>query len=196
MRPEFNKQQEEHMSRHNLRTRAGITIGLATILAIGGIWEVRRARAFNPQPDPPGRYTMVGIVRGQSIRINASNIAPSDSNAPPDPCRVRLGFVDADGNPLTNPLSGEVIGRTLTLQNGQSAFLHVNADEFSTGDTAPGRLQLRPVFRSVTLNSNSQSPPDPCVPSVEVIDNATSRTSFIYAGTPTFTDPPDPDRQQ
>ncbi|HKB69110.1 MAG TPA: serine hydrolase [Pyrinomonadaceae bacterium] len=33
------------MRRHNLRTRAGITIGLDTILAIGGIWEVRRARA-------------------------------------------------------------------------------------------------------------------------------------------------------
>ena len=184
------------MRRHNLRTRAGITIGLATILAIGGIWEVRRARAFNPQPDPPGRYTMVGIVRGQSMRINASNIAPTDPNSPPDPCRVRLGFVDGEGNPLTNPRTGEPVGRTLTLQNGQSAFLHLDADEFSIGDTAPGRLQLRPVFRSVTLNSNGQTPPDPCVPSVEVIDNATFKTSFVYAGTPSFADPPEPDRPQ
>ena len=184
------------MRRHDIRTRAAITIVLAAVLAKPGIWEVRRARAFNPQPDPPGRYTMVGIVRGQSIRINASNIAPTDPNAPPDPCRVRLGFVDADGNPLTNPRTGEAVGRTVTLQNGQSAFLHVNADEFSTGDTAPGRLQLRPVFRSVTLNPNPLTPPDPCVPSVEFINNATSRTSFIYAGTPSFTDPPEPDRQQ
>jgi hypothetical protein len=109
---------------------------------------------------------------------------------------VRLGFIDADGNPLTNPRTGEAVGRTVTLQNGQSAFLHVNADEFSTGDTAPVRLQLRPVFRSVTLNSNSQAPPDPCVPSVGGISNATSRTSFIYAGTPSFTDAPDAERPQ
>jgi hypothetical protein len=184
------------MRTHNIRKRVGIALVLATMLTTGAIWEVRRARAFNPQPDPPGRYTLVGIVRGQSIRINASNIAPADSNSPPDPCRVRLAFMDADGTVLTNPRTGEPVGRTLTLQNGQSTFLHVNADEFFVGDTAAARLELRPVFREVTLNPNPQTPPDPCVPSVEVIDNATSKTSFIYAGTPSFGDPPDPERPQ
>ena len=184
------------MRTHNIRKRVGIMIALATMLAAGAIWEVRRARAFNPQPDPPGRYTMVGIVRGQSIRINASNIAPADPNSPPDPCRVRLAFMDADGNVITNPRTGEAVGRTVTLQRGQSAFLDLNADEFFTGDTTAGRMQLRPVFRSVSLNSDAQAPPDPCVPSVEVIDNATSRTSFIYAGTPSFGNPPVPDRAQ
>jgi hypothetical protein len=104
--------------------------------------------------------------------------------------------MDADGNVITNPRTGEAVGRTVTLQNGQSAFLHVNADEFFTGDTAPGRLELRPVFRSVSLNSDAQAPPDPCVPSVEVIDNPTSKTSFVYAGTPSFSNPPMPDSQQ
>ena len=184
------------MKTHNIRKRVGIMAALATMLATGAIWEVRRARAFNPQPDPPGRYTMVGIVRGQSIRINASNIAPTNPNLPPDPCRAHLAFVDGDGNVLTNPRTGEAVGRTVTLQNGQSIFLHLNADEFSNGDTTAARLQLRPVFRSVTLNPDPLSPPDPCVPSVEVIDNATSRTSFVYAGTPSFVDPPDPDRPQ
>ncbi|MDT7777845.1 MAG: hypothetical protein QOC99_357 [Acidobacteriota bacterium] len=107
------------MRRLNIWKRVAIGIAVVMMLAMGAIWESRRARAFNPQPDPP-RYTMVGIVRGQSIRINASNIAPSDPN----------------------------------------------------------------------------SPPDPCVPSVEVIDNATFKTSFVYAGTPSFSDPPEPDRQQ
>jgi hypothetical protein len=166
------------------------------MLAAGTIWEVRRARAFNPQPDPPGRYTMVGIVRGQSIRINASNINPTDPNSPPDPCRIRLAFVDTEGVVLTNPRTGEAVGRTITMQNGQSAFLHVNADEFLATDTTSGRLQLRPVFRAVTLNSDAQPRPLRCVPSVEVIDNATSRTSFVYAGTPSFVDPPEPDRPQ
>ncbi|MFL6228174.1 MAG: hypothetical protein ACJ741_05290 [Pyrinomonadaceae bacterium] len=184
------------MRRLNIWKRVTIAIALVTVLATGAVWEVSRARSFNPQPDPPGRYTMVGIVRGQSIRINASNIAPSDPNLPPDPCRVRLGFVDADGNLITNPRTGEAVGRTVTLQRGQSTFLHLDADEFVVGDTTVGRLQLRPVFRSVTLNSNGQAPPDPCVPSVEVIDNATLKTSFVYAGTPSFADPPDPDRHQ
>ena len=176
--------------------RLAIASALVTMLATGAIWEVRRARAFTPQPDPPGRYTMVGIVRGQSIRINASNINPADPNLPPDPCRVRLAFMDADGTVLTNPRTGEAAGRTVTLQRGQSTFLHLDADEFFIGDTTAARLELRPVFRSVSLVSNAQSPPDPCVPSVEVIDNATSKTSFVYAGTPSFTDPPDPDRHQ
>ena len=184
------------MRRHHILARFVIGVAIVTVLAAGATWEVRRARAFNPQPDPPGRYTMVGIVRGQSIRINASNINPADPNSPPDPCRVRLAFMDADGTVLTNPRTGEAAGRTVTLQRGQSTFLHLDADEFFIGDTAAARLELRPVFRSVSLASNGQAPPDPCVPSVEVIDNATSKTSFVYEGTPSFADPPAPDRQQ
>jgi hypothetical protein len=184
------------MRTNNIRKRVGIVAAVATMVAAGAILEVRRARAFNPQPDPPGRYTMVGIVRGQSVRINASNIAPAEPNLPPDPCRVRLAFMDANGNVITNPRTGEPAGRTVTLQRGQSAFLHLNADEFLIGDTTLGRLQLRPVFRSVSLNSDAQAPPDPCVPSVEVIDNVTSRTSFVYAGTPSFSNPTISDSQE
>jgi hypothetical protein len=131
------------MSRLIIWKRVTIAIALVAMLAAAALWEVRRARAFNPQPDPPGRYTMVGIVRGQSIRINASNL---------------------------------------------------DADEFFIGDTAPARLELRPVFRSASLASNAKAPPDPCVPSVEVIDNATSKTSFVYEGTPLFGN--QSDRQQ
>jgi len=184
------------MSRLKIWKRVTIAIALVAMLAAAAIWEVRRARAFNPQPDPPGRYTMVGIVRGQSIRINASNINPADPNSPPDPCRVRMAFMDADGTVLTNPRTGEAVGRTVTLQRGQSTFLHLDADEFFIGDTGATRLELRPVFRSVSLVSNAKAPPDPCVPSVEVIDNATFKTSFVYEGTPALADPPDSDQQQ
>jgi hypothetical protein len=50
----------------NIWKRVAIAIALVTMLASGAIWEVRRARALNPQPDPPGRYTMIGIVRGKA----------------------------------------------------------------------------------------------------------------------------------
>jgi len=180
------------------QARFWIAIAIVSVFVITAfsMGRLRRAAAFNPQPDPPGRYATLGLVQGQSIRINASNIAPTDPNSPPDPCRVRLAFVDGDGNALTNPRTGEAVRRTVTLQNGQSTFLNLNADEFFNGDVTATRLQLRPVFRSETLNSEGKAPPDPCTPSVEVLDNATLKTSFVYEGTPWFTNPPDPDRQQ
>lgn len=170
------------MRTRNVWKRLAIAFALVTMLATGAIWEVRRARAFNPQPDPPGRYTMVGIVRGQSLRINVSNITPSDSNAPPDPCRVRLAFADVDGNVLHNPSTGEPVRRTVTLENGQSAFLQLNADEFFVGDVTAGRLELRPVFLSQSERERGSQIPPPCTSALEAINNSTLTTSFVYPG--------------
>jgi hypothetical protein len=41
------------MRRLNFRKRVAIAIAIVTMLATGIIWEVRRVRAFNPQPDLP-----------------------------------------------------------------------------------------------------------------------------------------------
>jgi len=75
----------------NIRKRVGITVALATMLATGVIWEVRRARAANP-PDPD-RFGMVGLTRGQTMRLNVVNLAN-----PPDPdrgaCRPTMEVFD------------------------------------------------------------------------------------------------------
>ena len=170
----------------NISTKITTVLALAALVGAAAIWEVRRVRAAQAPPMKAARFAMMGIVRGQSLRINASNIATPDPNFPPDPCRVRMAFVDEDGNVLTNPRTGEAERRTIILQRGKSAFLHLNADDFLGLDTnGGGRVQLRAVFTAQTLqDGNGQLPPDPCTPELEVIDNATSKTSFVYAGTP------------
>jgi hypothetical protein len=169
----------------NINTKITTVFALAALVSAGAIWEVRHVRAAQAPPMKAARFAMMGIVRGQSLRINASNIATPDPDLPPDSCRVRLAFVDTDGNVLTNPRTGEAEQRTIILQRGKSAFLHLNADDFLGLDTnGGGRVQLRAVFTAQALQEGNGQIPPPCTPALEAIDNATSRTSFVYAGTP------------
>ncbi len=164
------------------------TAALVTLLAIGGVaWNVVRVRAFNPQPDPPG-YGMVGITEGQIIRINVVNTNEPDSNLPPDPCRVVLNFRDANGELFRNS-DGQPVRRTVLLPAGQSTFLDLNGDVFARG----GRIQLRPVARVQQPDGAGTFPPDPCIPTVEVIANASGRTQFMLPAVQRLTPPPNPD---
>ena len=148
-------------------------ITLAALAAIGIAFKAQRVAAFNPQPDPPG-YGLVGITDVQSIRINAVNTAPPGT--PPDPCRVVMIFRDANGNPFLNG-NGNVIRRVALLNGGESAFLVLNGANL--GRDPNGRVQLRPDVRVQQADGTPESPPDPCIPTVEVISNATSRTQFM-----------------
>jgi hypothetical protein len=175
------------MNKRNIFSKLSIAIAFVAIASTVTIWEVRRVRAFNPQPDPPG-FGMVGITSGQTIRLNMVNLAVAvDGQLPPDPCRVVLTFRDANGRPFTNS-DGQVIRRAVELQTGQSAFLDLNADMFAglstnADTTGPSRLQLRPFVRVQQAPSGDQAPPDPCRATAEVFDNTTVRTSFVmYAG--------------
>ncbi len=144
------------------------------ILASFGIFQnLQTVEAFNPQPDPPG-YGMVGITDGQTIRINVVNTNEPDSSFPPDPCRVVLNFRDADGNLFRNS-DGQPIRRIVQLPAGQSAFLDLNGDVFARA----GRIQLRPVARVQQPDGVGSLPPGPCIPTVEVIANASGRTQFL-----------------
>jgi hypothetical protein len=53
-------------------------------------------RAFNPQPDPPKVFGILGITAADVIRLNVTNVAP-DLGLIPSPCRIRFGFVNAAG---------------------------------------------------------------------------------------------------
>ena len=74
------------------RRRLVSVAGAALILA-GGVAVLR---AFNPQPDPPKVFGILGITAADVIRLNVTNVAPDLGLIPP-PCRIRFGFVNAAG---------------------------------------------------------------------------------------------------
>ena len=130
---------------------------------------------------PTGQFGMMGAIRGEVARLNVSNI----NATPPDPCHAILSFVDASGDVLLRP-DGSPVRREVTLAAGQSAFLQFHAANFI------GRDETRLNFRAVVsappdpytppdpiTPSSSLAPPDPCVPSLEIIEQATGQTRLL-----------------
>ena len=151
--------------------------GVAATILAGGLFA-RTATAFNPQPDPP--FGMVGIAQGQTARLNLVHTGLAGPGlSPPDPCRARLRFLDADGNVLT--------ALTAEVQAGHSTFLDFTLPSIPTNladglAATPLRVEVRAAVRFLT----DQIPPDPCRVNVEIFDNATGRTTVWL--------PPDPCR--
>jgi hypothetical protein len=173
------------MKLRNIITKITVALSLAALLAASAIWEVRRVRAVAPNDPDRGLFGMVGITRGQTIRLNVVNLIPppdNDSQIPP-PCRVVLSFRNAQGQPFRNS-DGQPIRRTVELQAGESAFLDLNGDQLGgVGTDAPSRVQLRPFVRVLASPGDpDRSPPDPCFPTAEVFGNATLQTSFVLPG--------------
>jgi hypothetical protein len=158
------------------------TVALIAIAATVTIWPGRRVRAVTPEPDRT--LGMIGLARGQTMRLNIVNLAVAvHGQVPPDPCRVVLTFRNADGRLFTNS-DGQPLRRAVELQTGQSAFLDLNADMYfpATNDTVgSARMQLRPFVRVQSGPSGDQIPPDPCRAMTEVYDNANGRTSIFAA---------------
>jgi hypothetical protein len=121
---------------------------IAVALAVGALSQ--RAGAFNPQPDPPG-YGMIGIADGQTARLNVVNLGVPDptTGVPPDPCRMRLQFVDADGNVL--------VSRGIAPEMGHSAFLDFAPSFVPVNTTdAVAAAPLRAEIRAVLFSDNLQ----------------------------------------
>ena len=158
------------MSRKAKRYVIGLSVmgALGIIAALAGI----RVRA---QDVPPmvatGQFGLMGAVRGEVARLNVSNI----NAVPPDPCHVILAFVDAAGEILHRP-EGGLVQREVTLAAGQSAFLQFQASSLMGTEA---RLNFRPVL---LVPQPGALPPDPCVPSLEIINGATGQTRLVTPG--------------
>jgi hypothetical protein len=109
----------------------GVLVLLVTLLLAPAA-----ADAFNPQPEPPA-FGMIGIAPGQTARLNVARVHPPDPGLPPGPCRVGLGFVDAEGGLLLPAVQ-------VTLRPGQAAFADIALGRGAVG--AGGRMQIRAVF--------------------------------------------------
>ena len=172
-------------------------VALAALATLGIFRGAQSVRAQDEAPPPtPDRisFGMVGITPGQTIRLNVVNTHfTREGELPPDPCRVVLTFLDAEGRHYRNR-DGSVVRRVVQLEPGRATALDLNADEFATGGS---RIQLRAVVTVIPppVPSRTELPPDPCVPSVEVINNANSKT-VLFIGNPGvirgFNPQPDP----
>ena len=151
--------------------------GAAMVAVI--VWGVG-VRAFNPQPDPPG-FGMVGISYGQTLRLNIVNTGGVLSGFPPGPCKVQLGFLDDSGR-YVRKAGGregftEVVRKAGRLDSGQSMSLDVTSDDVLMDGA--GRAEVRAAW---LRDGVGNFPPGPCRATLEMIDNATGRTTFALQG--------------
>ena len=131
-------------------------------------------RASAQSPYQPGvGFPMVGIATGESARVNALNKG-SGSPAPNTSCGVTLQFFDAQGQLLKQTV--------VTLQPGKAAFLDLSRDAVQAEGP---RVEIRAVL---LFGYFGGAPPGPgglrgfdcnILPSLEVYDNRTGRTSFV-----------------
>lgn len=151
-----------------LRTHKIMSLTVLTALAIVGSAAAVGAAvsAFDPQPDPPGRLGTIGIVQGQTLRVNISNIGnPELRDA--IACVGTVEFFDQEGN---------VLGQTrLRLIPGQGQSTDLVGDDNLIGDPHM-RLEVRAVVQVDTKDC-------PAVASMELFDTETGKTE-VFVGDP------------
>jgi hypothetical protein len=157
------------------------------LLAAAASTSSPRVRAFNPQPEPPGRWGLFGIVADQTARVSVVNTSGDPGGYPPGPCRVALAFVDVEGTVLKEALMTLRPGQATSLDYGFASPPQPESGD-AIGATADrlGRQDLRARIEIADLvdpgdREPRSFPPGPCVPTVEVFDTATGRTAFMVA---------------
>jgi hypothetical protein len=149
-------------------------------MILGVFREMRRVHAQEQPPIPVVSrisFGMIGITLGQTARLNVTN--PDETRA----IIINWKLVDTDGEVL-HRRDGQPIERTMTLAAGHSAFLQVNADNLLGRDEV--RLNFRAVvsFHPPPEPERGELPPDPCMPSVEIINNVNGTTAFTQSAPP------------
>ena len=151
---------------------------LAALMTLGISHVERRVQAQSSNPPPIGdriSFGMLGVARGQTARLNVTNAGETHG------ITVHWRFLDSDGEVLRTQ-DGQPVQRTMTLEPGHSAFLQINADDFIGRNEV--RLNFRPlvIVQPPPVDGTQAYPPGPTVPTLEVIDNATARTTLLYPG--------------
>lgn len=131
-------------------------------------------------------FAMIGIASGESARVNALNMG-TGLQGQNSSCSVTLQFLDAQGQLLKQS--------AITLQPGKAGSLDLSSDELPGTDS---RTEVRAVLR-FGYSGGANPPPAilqqfDCniVPSLEVYDNDTGRTSFVLTEAKPLPPPPIP----
>lgn len=134
-------------------------IALVAAAAIWSAWGARQAQAL---ADSEKVLEPIGITFGQTARLNALNSGEAKGLI------IDWKFLDSAGRTLAQGPEPHIIPA------GQFRSFDVNGDELGAERDRFGRIQMRAV---VTLLGRTDARGKHCV-SVEVIDNATGKTTF------------------
>lgn len=152
-----------------LCTVLAFATGLCVVLRAGERPVEANIGTIPSGPHQPHKVTgFVGITAGQTARLHAINLGPK-------PVSVTLGILDGNGpvavQGCTPPCPPDrVCQGQCVLQPGDEVSVEFNADPLNLG---PG--QRRPVRAVVSLSRGAQD----VVPSFEIFDNETGRTSVL-----------------
>jgi hypothetical protein len=148
--------------------KSGVALALALAVVLAAVPISVHAGA-----QPHMIFGSVGIGRGQTARLNITNIADADSTRAVS-CEVALGFVDGNNQMLLPAIR-------VALQGSRSTHVDVSMNHRLIGnpDLRPGqRLAVRAI---VGVVSEVDGACDAIVGSVEIIDNATNATTAIMS---------------
>lgn len=138
------------------RALAIAAAALLVFLATGRI-----VKAFNPQPDPPALFGMIGITPEDTLQLNIVNIELPQ--LPPGPCKVTLRFLDSRGVTLKD--------QTISVKSRQAASLTLTGAEAGGGF----RSEVHPVL----LLTSNEGVGCSAIGSVEVFNSTTGETSVL-----------------
>ena len=165
-----------------IRSFAGRSVLILPALFATGLLSTLVVHAFNPQPDPPKVFGLLGITLAETARLNVVVPAGAPSTAAPAAgCRVALSFLSADGQVLRQ--------QSITVLQGHSASLEMPGVQ---AFLPPGPIRsLRADIRPVVEATSTQTSGAPCqvVTTFELFDSATGKTS-IFADPPPVGDRP------
>jgi hypothetical protein len=118
-------------------------------------------------------FASVGIGRGQTARLNITNIAEADSTRAVS-CEVALGFVDGNNQMLLPAVR-------VALEGSRSTHVDVSMNHRLIGSPdlrSSRRLGVRAI---VGVRSEVPGACDSIVGSVEIVDNATGDTQAVVS---------------
>ena len=161
------------------RSIVRLAIGLSAIILAWPAWSARHKAAADAPDARLQVFGSFGITPGQTAQINVlvpPPIGDMPGALPPPtgdrPISVGIFFVDGDGSVRKETM--------VDLVPGGSAALSLNGDDVARS----GRIQLHALVQFSQPSSGDPGTARGVVSTVEVIDNATSRTSFVLVPPP------------
>jgi len=146
------------MNRRSVFNRRFTAVSAAVAVGIGMIWFSARAKA--QEQSGPGflAFGVVGIARGETERLNVVTVGVQQE------ILMELSFLDSQGRTLARSVE--------RVAPGRAVFLDLHFAEHSNGSN---HLAVRALVRFTA----QASPGGYILPSVEVIDDVTGRTSVM-----------------